>query len=151
MHFVKWANDRPSSRSTAPFISLFFREHLGRAVGENAFEQRIAAGASLLEPDDARGAVARVADVEGQRDLRLLGAEADDPPDEPFVVVARNAAVEREAQRVDDRRLPGAGRPDQREVVDVVERQLDRSAEHAEALELQVHRAHQRASASASS
>ena len=132
-------------------VALLAREHVGRAVGENAFEQRIAAGASLLEPDDTRRAVARVADVECQRDLGLLGAEADDPPDEPFVVVARNAAVEREAQRVDDRRLAGTGRPDQREVVDVVERQLDRSAKHAEAFELQVDRAHQRTSASASS
>ena len=107
---------------------------------------------AVAHAHDPGGAVAVVADAELERDLGLLLADADDARGEALVAVAGHAAVEREAERVDHRRLAGAGGPDQREVVDAVEVDVDRLAEDAEPLGVERERAHQTcASAIASS
>src|SRR5690606_11890678 len=78
-----------------------------------------------------------VTDGEDEVDLGGRRPLVDDRADEPFVVVAGDAAVEGEGDAVDDRRLARTGRPHEGEHVDVGEVDLGALPERAEALEHQ--------------
>ena len=123
------------------------------AVGTEPFEDRLRrARLPGPHPDDARRPVPVLAHGELERHLGFLLADAHDARGQALVAVAGHAAVQGEAERVDDGRLAHARRADEREVVDTVEVDVDGLAEDAEPFGVQGDRPHQTcASATASS
>ena len=85
-------------------------------------------------------------DREVQPHLRLQLALRYHRRDQSSVAVAGDRAVQREADRVDDRGLSRAGRPGQHEVFGVAEINLGVIAEAGEALELEPQGPHAEAS-----
>ena len=123
-----------------------------RAVGLDALEQRFRrARLAVADANDPGGAVLLLADGERERDLGFLLADAHDAGDLPLVAVAGHTPVQREAERVDHRRLACARRADEREVVDALEIDVDGVAEHAETLRVERLRTHQPAASAIAS
>ena len=111
-------------------------DRLGRAV-RDPLEPLLR---GLVGARGARDPVALLADAELEHHREPLGAVAD----ELLVVVAhaRDLAVEREDDRVDQRRLAGAGRAGDREEVEAGEVELDLLPEGGEAFERELVRPH---------
>ena len=101
--------------------------------------------------DQAHGRVALLAELEVEADPGPRARLVDDRGDGAVVLVAGDAAVERERDGVDDRRLAGAGVADERHELDVGE--VDRAGvtERAEALQLETERPHGVSASSSSS
>ena len=95
--------------------------HALRVPGQHfavTLEPRLLRGrARLGSPHDPRRDVLRFAELEREAHACLVGSLRDRGCDEPIVVVARNDAVQREADRVEDARLARTGRSDEREEV----------------------------------
>ena len=108
-------------------------------VLEASFLRRCAVLAQL--PHDTDGRVLAVADREVEANAHLLPALRDDRKDGTFGE-ARDGAVQRERQRVDQAGLAGSGWADEREVVGVAEVDLDRLVEGAEPRDLKPERTH---------
>ena len=111
-------------------------DRLGRAVRDPL--EALLRG--LVGADRAGDPVALFADAELEHHREPLGAVAD----ELLVVVAhaRDLSVEREDDRVDQRRLAGAGRAGDREEVEAGEVELELLAEGGEAFERELVRPH---------
>ena len=99
-------------------------------------------GAGARGPHHPDGAVVRVGHGEVEAHPRLEPALADHGRDEAAILVAGHHAVQREADGVDDARLPGPGRAAEREEVGAHEVDLDGLSERREPVQLEAFRAH---------
>jgi hypothetical protein len=117
------------------------------AVGVQPFQARLLRGdlgVAARAAHDANGDEAFLAGLERELDGGLVGTDGDDGLDQTLAV-ARDAAVEGEADGIDHRRLPRTRRADEGEHVGVSEVDLGLVPEGAEATHAQPQRSHQAA------
>ena len=138
---LNWSTSSPSSPATAAVMPRRRR----RAPRRRARGGPPSSSLPLPVPRTTRTAVyVRPPSSKSSRTrARVLGL-VDHRRHGPVVVVAGDAAVERERDGVDDRRLAGARVADERDELDVGEVDRRRVAERAEALQLQPQRPHRR-------
>ena len=113
-------------------------------LGVEALEAGCLGGdaAVLVALQRAHGDVALAGQLEDQADAAGIRGRGEGVADFLLVVPAGDRAIEREAERVDDRALARAGRPDEREELDVGEVDLRLVPVRAEAVENEPDRAH---------
>jgi hypothetical protein len=119
-------------------------EQHARTVGVDLFEKRFGCRRfAAADPNDACRPISVASDVERQRHPRFGLSQTHRATDDAIVVVPWDDPVEREAHRVDDRRLACARRPDEREEVESVEVEVDWLSKRRETLDVQRDRTHQ--------
>ena len=114
------------------------------ATGGGPFEPGLLGADHALRgaAGDPGGDVVLAGQLEVEPDLGLRPAEAHHVADEILGAVAGDAAVEGEADGVEDRRLARAGRPDQGEEVGVVEDERGGGTEGSEPGQLEAEQPH---------